>query len=120
MQGDCHRPVSAYWRHTTNSYQAASVNKLHMIRSMLAFRKWVRREAHSKSRASNIDSLIRQYIVRSLSNARVTGDLRLAWSILRDSLFRIPGLAYDSAFRHHAIRLLGSPVIRPVKSLMHR
>lgn len=92
VSGDLTRPVSAYWRHTASAHQPSPLNRLHMIRAMVSFRRWLQRRSREDARLPMIERAIENNILNGIIEARRRRDRKTAWHLAVVGSYRFPAV----------------------------
>lgn len=105
VSGDRGRAVSAYWRRAGSAYRPGTAPRVHMIRAMVLFYRWLLRRDGRDARLPAIDRSIRNYILQSIHSARGDGERMLAWTIVGGSVIRFPQVVKERRLYGHIRRM---------------
>ena len=105
VSGNLARPVAAYWRHAASAYKAVPEQRLHMIRAMTRFLRWMRARDPRDPRLPSVSRCVAEYILTGLASARGERHRRLAWALAARSLAWFPEILLRRRFLGNLGRL---------------
>ncbi|MEA3489022.1 MAG: glycosyltransferase family A protein [Candidatus Omnitrophota bacterium] len=98
IAGNMREPVSAYFRHDSNTYFYVLERKKDMISAMIDFYKWSKKKDLPHKTNQTIREGVSNYIINSLIATREAKKPALAWRIAIRSFLGAPSLCLNKRF----------------------
>ncbi|MCA8992783.1 MAG: glycosyltransferase [Planctomycetaceae bacterium] len=102
---DLTNPVSAYWRTTGSAYQAGASQKVHMLRSMQLFQRWLNSRQVDPTVKEQARQCIRDFAINGIIAARSSQQRGLAWSLAAKSIQLFPSIGLDYRFQRQLLSM---------------